>query len=40
MPSAENAVEVNDWEFENNLERIESSDLSDPSDNETSSASD
>ena len=36
MPSAENAVEVNDLEFENNLERIESSDFSDPEEAETS----
>jgi hypothetical protein len=40
MPSAEIAVQVNDLEFGNFLERIESSDFSDPSDNETSSASD
>jgi len=40
MPSAEIAVQVNDLESENYLERIESSDFSDPSDNETPSASD
>jgi hypothetical protein len=39
MPSAENAVQVNDLEFGNFLERIESSDFSDPNDYETTSAS-
>jgi hypothetical protein len=40
MPSSEIAIQLNDLEFENYWERIENSDFSDPSDDETSSASD
>jgi hypothetical protein len=40
MPSAEIAVQVNDLEFGNFLERIESDEFSDPEETETSSTSD